>query len=55
MARAAVPASEEVAAEEENRQKPAWMRHRDFRPSRFLDGGRNESREVPAFLRKQMD
>ncbi len=45
----------ETATDDENRQKPAWMRHRDFRPSRSLDGGRGESREVPAFLRKQMD
>ena len=29
----------------------AWDRVKDFRPPRFSDNGRSESREIPAFLR----
>jgi cell division protein FtsZ len=36
-------------------RKPAYTRTKDYRPSRFSDYSRSESREVPAFLRKQMD
>ncbi len=40
---------------DEYERKPAYTRVKDYRPPRFLDGSRSESREVPAFLRKQMD
>jgi cell division protein FtsZ len=43
------------AAIEEFDRKPAYTRVKDYRPPRFLDGSRSDSREVPAFLRKQMD
>ena len=40
---------------EELSRKPAWDRVKDFRPPRFSDNGRSESREIPAFLRTNLD
>ncbi len=46
--------AEELDIEELSR-KPAWDRVKDFRPPRFSDNGRTESREIPAFLRNNLD
>jgi cell division protein FtsZ len=36
-------------------RKPAFERLSKFNPPRFSDNGRTDSREIPAFLRNQMD
>ena len=46
--------TEELDIEELTR-KPAWDRVKSFSPPRFSDNGRSDAREIPAFLRNQME